>query len=118
MPYRTLAPGQTARIHVHDVETGEDVVVHEDAEILFEAPNWSVDGRYLLVNGHGELWSLRPEAGSAPERIPFRGLPAINNDHVLDPAGGDVFLSADDGHIYRGPLTGGEVSRVTTADGV
>ena len=46
------------------------------------------------------------------------GLPAINNDHVLDPDGRHIYLSAKDGHIYRAALAGGPVERVTADEGV
>jgi TolB protein len=118
MPYRTLKPGQRAHIHVHDAVTGEDTVVHESDDVLFEAPNWSLDGEGLLVNGNGVLWSLAPEPGAQPQRIEHEGLPEINNDHVLGPDGRSVFLSAMDGHIYRGDLGGGAVERVTADEGV
>jgi TolB protein len=116
--FRTLAPGQIARVHVHDAVTGEDVVVHESADVLLEAPNWSADGSALLVNGEGVLWSLAPEAGAAPVRIEHDALPAINNDHVLDPDGRHVYLSAMDGHIHRAPVAGGAAERVTQDEGV
>ena len=32
--------------------------------MLFEAPNWSVSGDALLLNGDGVLWSLEPVAGA------------------------------------------------------
>lgn len=116
--YRVLAPGQIARVHVHDIETGDDVVVHESREVLLEAPNWTVDGAALLVNGDGRLFSLAPEPGAEPVAVPFEGLPEINNDHVLDPRGGVIYLSAADGHIWRGALTGGPVERITADEGV
>lgn len=118
MPFRELAPGQSARIHIRDTATGEDVVVHESEDVLFEAPNWSLDGRSLLINGQGLLWSLDPEPGATPNRIDFDGLPEINNDHVLDPSGHAIYLSAMDGHIYHGALSGGAVRRVTSDEGV
>ncbi|HEV7624138.1 MAG TPA: biopolymer transporter Tol [Amnibacterium sp.] len=118
MPYRELAPGQSARIHVHDAATGEDVVVHEATDVLFEAPNWSVDGEALLINGRGLVWSLAPETGATPQRIEFQGLPEVNNDHVLDPSGDAIYLSAMDGHIYHGALAGGSVRKVTSDEGV
>lgn len=116
--FRTLQPGQTARVHVHDAVTGEDVVVHESTEVLLEAPNWSLDGRTLLVNGEGVLWSLTPEPGAVPVRIEHESLPEINNDHVLDPDGQHVYLSAADGHIHRAALAGGTAERVTQDEGV
>ena len=30
---------------------------------LFEAPNWSPDGKYLLLNSEGKLWRLTPGGG-------------------------------------------------------
>lgn len=47
----------------------------------------------------------------------FDDLPPLTNDHVLDPDGEHVFLSAVDGHIYRAALTGGPVSKVSPEDG-
>ena len=116
--FRTLQPGQIARVHVHDAVTGEDVVVHESTEVLLEAPNWSLDGRTLLVNGEGVLWSLTPEPGAVPVRIEHESLPEINNDHVLDPDGQHVYLSAADGHIHRAPVAGGAAVRITQDEGV
>ena len=116
--YRLLAPGQTARIHVHDAVTGEDTIVHESRHVLFEAPNWSTSGDALLLNGDGVLWSLEPVAGAQPVRIEHDALPEINNDHVLDPDGEHLFLSAADGHIYRAPVAGGRATRVTSDEGV
>lgn len=114
---RALKPGQTARIHVHDAVTGEDTVVHESSTVLFEAPNWAPSGE-LLLNGQGLLWRLPVEPGSEPTPIAHEGLPPINNDHVLDPDGEHIFLSAMDQHIYRGALSGGPVTRVTHEEGI
>lgn len=116
--YRLLAPGQTARIHIHDVRSGEDTVIHESRDVLFEAPNWSKSGDALLLNGAGVLWSLVPEPGGRPIRIEHESLPEINNDHVLDPDGEHVYLSAADGHIHRARIDGGAATRVTEDDGV
>ena len=116
--YRLLAPGQTARVHIHDAVTGEDTIVHESSEVLLEAPNWSTSGDALLLNGNGVLWSLDPVAGAEPVRIEHESLPEINNDHVLDPDGEHLYLSAADGQIYRAPIAGGTATRVTGDDGV
>lgn len=116
--YRELAPSQRSVILIGGPEIDQPEVVFETDALLLEAPNWSVDGKRLLLNGNGLLWSLeveRPEVGIT--EIAFTGLPPINNDHVLDPNGQHVFLSANDGHIYRGSLEGGAVSQVTPDDG-
>ena len=116
--FRVLAPGQTARVHVHDAVTGEDVVVHESRDVLLEAPNWAASGDALLLNGEGVLFSLDPVPGAEPVRVEHEALPEINNDHVLDPDGKHLYLSAADGHIYRAPTSGGAANRVTRDDGV
>ncbi|SEE67106.1 TolB family protein [Ruania alba] len=115
---RTLAPGQRARIHTIDVTTGTTHLVHESTEVLYEAPNWTLDGTALIVNGDGTLFRLPVDSSGDPEPIEIPGIPPLNNDHVLDPDGAHVFVSAEDGHIYRAPLTGGEADRITTQDGL
>jgi Tol biopolymer transport system component len=110
---RTLAPGQRSRILTLDVDSGETRIVHESTEILYEAPNWSLDGSALYINGDGHMFRLGLDGDSAPERIDLGDLPELNNDHVLDPDGVHVFVSANDWHIYRVPLAGGEAVRIT-----
>jgi TolB protein len=116
--YRTLAPGQRAQIWIGGPELAQPELLFEIDTMLVEAPNWSLDGASLLVNAHGRLWSL--DLGS-PERgltgVDFENLPELNNDHVLDPDGEHVYMSAMDGHIYRGALAGGTVERVSPEDG-
>lgn len=113
---RSLAPDQRSRIHVLDVDTGEDRIVHESARVLYEAPNWSLDGAALILNGDGHLFRLELEGGD-PQRIDLGDLAPLNNDHVLDPDGVHVYVSAEDGHIHRAPLAGGTPVQITREDG-
>lgn len=105
MTARTLRPHQRCRVHVHEVTTGDDAVIHQDERVLFEAPNWSPDGKHLLLNGDGVLWSIDVEHAAQAERRPvpvtIDRLPEINNDHVPSPDGACMYLSASDGHIHR-----------------
>ncbi len=118
MAERALQPGQATRIMIGFVDGREPVVRYESGETVFEAPNWSADGRWLIVNGDGRLWRLSvdsevdDEVQGEPELIELE-LPPLNNDHVLDPDGAHVFVSANDGHLYRAPLAGGDCVRVT-----
>lgn len=115
---RTLAPGQRSRIVTLDVDSGDAHVVHESSEVLYEAPNWSLDGTSLYLNGDGHLFRLMlGDGGTPPERIDLGDFPDLNNDHVLDPDGMHIFVSADDGHIHRVPLAGGAPTRITNDDG-
>jgi Tol biopolymer transport system component len=118
MSVRALREGQRAQVWIFDVASGEARLLLERDDLLVEAPNWALDASALYVNGAGRLWRLDLERGTAElERVPFEGLPPINNDHVLAPDGEHVYLSADDWHIYRGHLTGGPVERITPDDG-
>ncbi len=116
--YRQLREGQTCQLHVFDVATRSSQLVAESDDVLFEAPNWGADGRTLYLNGQGDLWAFDLESPDKPRRVEYEGLPPINNDHVLDPRGEAVFMSASDGQIYHGALRGGSVRRVTSDEGV
>ena len=119
MSFRTLAPGQRSQVWVGGPDLPEPELLLETDELLVEAPNWSSDGDALFLNGNGVLWRLDVAApGSGLAAIVHEGLPAINNDHVLDPDGRHIYLSANDGHIYRAALSGGPVDRVTADEGV
>ena len=118
MAYRELAPNQRAQIWIGGPETAQPELLFQTGDLLIEAPNWSVDGASLFVNGHGLLWRL--DLGSTERglvRVDFEDLPELNNDHVLDPDGKHIYMSANDRHIYRGSLEGGEVARVSPDDG-
>ncbi|HWI00374.1 MAG TPA: biopolymer transporter Tol, partial [Propionibacteriaceae bacterium] len=116
--YRELAPKQRAQIWIGGPDMVEPELLFETGETLIEAPNWSLDGASLFVNGHGLLW--RVDLGSTERglvRIDFEDLPELNNDHVLDADGEHIYMSAMDGHIYRGALAGGRVEQVSPEDG-
>ena len=114
---RTLRPGQRAELFVIDAETGESRLVHSSSTLLFEAPNWSSDGKWLVVNGDGKLFRIAAEAGGDLEEIDLGVAPPINNDHVLSPDGQTVYVSADDGHIYAVQFAGGAPRRVSNDHG-
>ena len=118
MAYRTLAPGQRAELRIGGPGQTQPELLFETGDMLIEAPNWSLDGAALFVNAHGSLWRLELDSpGGGLRIVEFDGLPELNNDHVLDPDGEHIYMSAMDGHIYRGALGGGPVDRVTPEDG-
>jgi TolB protein len=80
---------------------------------LVEAPTWSPDGKLLLVNIGGELYTLPPAARSAQlEKIDLGGLMKCNNDKGYSPDGKLIALSssgnASGSQIYTVPAAGGE----------
>lgn len=114
--HRALLPGQRCRIRVFDVASGEATTVHESAETLFEAPNWTRDGR-LVVNADGLLWTLPVDGSAPPGPVAIEGVPALNNDHVLAPSGDGIFVSGMDFHLWEASLSGGPSRRITSEDG-
>jgi Tol biopolymer transport system component len=114
---RTLLPGQHAELRVVDITTGEHRLVFSSSTLLFEAPNWTSDGHWLVVNGDGQLFRIPAAGGGELEQIDLGGVPPINNDHVLSPDGTTVYVSADDGHLYAVPMAGGSSRRVTNDRG-
>ena len=116
--YRVLRQGQKCRLHVFEVATRSATVIAEFDQILFEAPNWGTDGTTLYLNGQGGLWAFSLDSPLEPRRVEYEGLPPLNNDHVLDPSGEAIFMSASDGHIYHGALDGGSTRRITDDDDV
>lgn len=115
-PGRKLAAGQRCRVRVWDRATGATTTVLESTETLFEAPNWTVDGR-LVLNADGLLWTMPADGSTAPTRVDMEGAPLLNNDHVLDPDGVHAHVSGNDWHIWTAPLAGGPARRVTPDDG-
>lgn len=113
---RQLQPGQRAEIHLLDVTSGRTTLRYSTEEILLEAPNWSPDGRTLVVNGDGRLFGLGVDSGDL-EQIDLGGIPDINNDHMLSPDGRLAYVSSDDGHIYGITLGKNDVRRVTNDHG-
>ena len=103
---RRLLPRQSSELVVLDLATGQTTAIYE-AQELFEAPNWTLDGRWLIYNADGRLWRISPDGTDGPHRINTAPVENLNNDHVLAPDGQNIFLSANDGHLYVVPLTGG-----------
>lgn len=100
------------RSHVTIISAdGRDQRIVYTAPRLFEAPNWSPDGTYLLLNSEGKLWKL-PVAGGEPQVVPTGSVTGINNDHGISPDGKWFAISA--GHIYLVASSGGEPRQLTS----
>lgn len=113
---RRLLPRQRAELVVIDTVTGAKQVIYEARE-LFEAPNWTLDGQWLIYNGDGRLWRIAPDGSDGPHRLDTVPIEDLNNDHVLAPDGKTIFLSANDSHLYVVPLAGGVPVRLSGEQG-
>ena len=105
-----------AQLRVHSLGTGEDRLVLESSTELFEAPNWTPDGRHLIVNSAGRLYRVGTR-GVELEPIDSGSLTDVNNDHILSPDGQILYVSSQDGHLYSLPASGGSPRRITNDHG-
>ena len=104
-------------LEVCDATTGERTVVKE-FPYLIEAPNWTVDGQWLIYNSGGQLYKLSPDQPGEPQRIESGYATRCNNDHVLSADGQRIAIShgtKEDGRsrIYTLPISGGTPQLVT-----
>ncbi|MDF2961279.1 MAG: transporter [Paenibacillus sp.] len=99
-----------------DVQSGEHHVLAE-FDFLIEAPNWTRDGKRLIYNSLGRLYSFDIATGESTV-IDSGYVNQCNNDHVLSPDNSSVAVSHhtyEDGQsrIYLFPLQGGEPVLIT-----
>jgi Tol biopolymer transport system component len=97
---------------------GNRKVIYE-SKGRFEAPNWMPDGKKLLFNDHGLLYTI-PIDGGTPEKLNTGSATKINNDHGISFDGKTLAISnSRDGMpgggstVYVLPLTGGEPKLLT-----
>lgn len=80
-------------IRIYDLKTSTSTVVHR-ADGIWEAPNWSRDGRFLLVNSGGRLYRVAVDGASAPQPLAVDPSLRCNNDHDFSPDGARLAISA------------------------
>jgi TolB protein len=80
-------------ICVYDLKEKSTRVVYEEDQI-YEAPNWSSDGKYLLANSGGRLYRIAADGSGKPEAIDIDTSLRLNNDHGPSPDGRMLAFSA------------------------
>jgi TolB protein len=103
-----------SRLEVISVDGKDRRLVYKASE-RFEAPNWSRDGKYLLFNEGGRIYTLSVNGGE-PKLLDTGIATNCNNDHGLSPDGKWLAVSNSphgSSLIYIVPSTGGEVRQVT-----
>lgn len=99
----------------HLIDGREDVIYRTDD--LIEAPNWSPDGRFLVVNGGGRIYRLDLADPSQLHSIDTGEIVHCNNDHGISPDGSALVISDSPARgtscVYRLPISGGEPIEVT-----
>lgn len=99
-----------------DVHTGTRSVLKE-FDYVIEAPNWTRDGRYLVYNSRGHMYTYELATGEIKE-IDSGFAIDCNNDHVLSPDNTQIAISHftnEDAasRIYILPLLGGSPIKIT-----
>jgi len=99
------------RMETMDVFTGKRMIMHENDTTRFEAPNWMPDGKRLLFNQGGSIYTI-PVEGGIPEKLNSGEVTRNNNDHVISFDGKWLGLSSTrpntSSTIYYMPITGGD----------
>jgi Tol biopolymer transport system component/regulation of enolase protein 1 (concanavalin A-like superfamily) len=101
-------------LEVITVPGGQRRIVHRTRDHI-EAPNWSRDGKSLLFNSGGKLFSM-PVAGGTPAPVDTGSAARLNNDHGFSPDGKTLAISHEPGEdslIFVLPAKGGEPRQVT-----
>lgn len=122
MPLSLLAQNQDilSTLETYHVATGKrSIVLQENAH--FEAPNWSSNGEYFVINQKGLLYSVTLD-GKTKEHIPTGNLKKCNNDHGISFDGDFLAISNNDtiegttggtSRIYTMSLAGGKPKLIT-----
>jgi len=107
-----------SRLEIINVFDGKRTIIHQDSG-RFEAPNWMADGKKLLFNQGGSIYTI-PIEGGRPEKLNTGSANSNNNDHVISFDGKWLAISSHrqglpggGSTIYYLPITGGEPKMVT-----
>ncbi|TAV99124.1 hypothetical protein ELI24_12470 [Rhizobium ruizarguesonis] len=102
-------------VEIYNVETGRAREVWQ-TDRLVEAPNFSPDGSYLLMNGDGLLYRL-PLDGGEVVKVDTGFAVNCNNDHGISPDGTEIVISDKTefgkSAIYILPIEGGTPRLIT-----
>lgn len=101
---------------IYNLDTEEQIGVYTQ-QAHFEAPNWSRDGKTLIFNQEGKLYSI-PVKGGEPTYIDTDFADHCNNDHGISPDGKSIVIShhekeTNKSMIYTLPITGGQPKQIT-----
>ena len=89
------APHLRSRLFIYDLHDGSSHLVYT-ADSIWEAPNWSPDGRYLISNSDGGIYKfvLKPDGTAQPQKLAIPADFRCNNDKAISPDGKRLALSA------------------------
>jgi TolB protein len=85
-----------SQIYTYDLRDGSRHLVFT-ADAIWEAPNWSPDGTYLIANSGGTIYKLtfQPDGTVQPQRLAIPAEYKCNNDKAISPDGKQIAFSAN-----------------------
>jgi len=101
-----------SRLFIYDLRDGSSHLVYT-ADSIWEAPNWSPDGKYLISNSDGGIYklALKQDGTATPQKLAIPPSYSCNNDKALSPDGKKLAFSAST------PASKGSQVFVADADG-
>lgn len=79
-------------LYVYDLASGKSELILTEKR-HFEAPNWSHDGQYLLINAYGKLEKISPTGVKLGE-LNTGSVDKANNDHGYSFDGKSLYISS------------------------
>jgi TolB protein len=84
-----------SRLFIYDLHDGSSHLIFT-ADSIWEAPNWSPDGKYLIANSGGGIYKLvlKQDGTAEPQRLAVPANFQCNNDKAISPDGRKIAFSA------------------------
>ncbi|MEY2941171.1 MAG: hypothetical protein RJA67_856 [Bacteroidota bacterium] len=105
-------------LYVYDLATGKSELILTEKR-HFEAPNWSRDGKFLLINAYGKLEKISPKGEKLGE-LNTGSVDKANNDHGYSFDGKSLYISSAKAEIkehtsfiYKVSSEGGNPVQIT-----
>jgi TolB protein len=104
-----------SRLFIYDLHDGSSHLVYT-ASSIWEAPNWSPDGTYLLSNSGGHIYkfTLGKSGTAEPKELAIPAKFDCNNDKAISPDGKKLAFSAtvagsDGSQVFLADAEGGNI---------
>jgi TolB protein len=105
----------TSRLEIINLKDNSRQIIYETSDHI-EAPNWTIDGKWILFNNQGCIYKI-PSNGGKPEKINTGFAEHCNNDHLLSPDNKQIAISdsgsSGSSRIYILPFAGGTPKLIT-----
>ncbi len=104
-----------SELAIYDLASGKTSSVLETDQLI-EAPNFTRDGKSLIINGDGHIYRVDMQTRNQVQ-VDTGFATACNNDHGVSPDGTTLVISngsvLGESIVYTLPITGGMPQRVT-----